>query len=154
MWGDPDVMRFMGEPATREATWSRVLRYIGHWSALGFGMWCVRDCENRFCGDVGVFDSRRDLDPPMTEPEVGWVLATWAQGRGYASEALTAALAWFDEVRGAQPLACMIDPENAPSLRLAGKHGFVETGRPHYHDHPVIVLTRPRTPGRASRATT
>jgi RimJ/RimL family protein N-acetyltransferase len=87
-------------------------------------------------------------------PEAGWVLATWAHGRGFASEALTAALRWFEDTHGAQELTCIIDPPNAPSLRVAAKHGFVETHRATYHGEPVIVFTRPRTPGRASRATT
>jgi RimJ/RimL family protein N-acetyltransferase len=154
MWADPEVMRFMGEPATRENTWARVLRYIGHWTAFGHGMWAVRDHENRFCGDVGIFDSRRDLDPQLTAPEVGWVLATWAQGRGFATEALTAAIDWFERTHGRRELWCMVDPDNAPSLRVAAKQGFVETDRPLYHGEQVVVLTRPSTPGRASRATT
>ncbi len=155
MWGDAEVVRYIGgQPATREMSWSRTLRYIGHWSAFGYGMFAVRDLDGRFVGDVGVADFRRDLDPPITAPEAGWVIVPAAQGRGYASEALAAALRWFEDTHGAQELACIIDPPNTPSLRVAAKHGFVEMRRTAYHGEPVIVFSRPRTPGRASRATT
>jgi RimJ/RimL family protein N-acetyltransferase len=154
MWGNPDVVRFIGGlPATREASWSRTLRYIGHWTAFGYGMWAVRDHENRFCGDVGICDFQRDIDPPIEMPEAGWVLAPWAQGRGFASEALTAAIKWFEDTGGARELACMIDPPNTPSIRVAEKHGFVQARRTLYHGDEVIVFNRPSTPRRASRAT-
>jgi RimJ/RimL family protein N-acetyltransferase len=155
MWGTAEVVRYIGgQPATREMSWSRTLRYIGHWSAFGYGMFAVRDRDGRFVGDVGIADFQRDIDPPITAPEAGWVLVPAAHGRGYASEALTCALSWFEATHGAQELTCIIDPPNAPSLRVAAKHGFVETRRTTYHGDQVIVFTRPRTPDRASRATT
>ena len=155
VWGDAEVVRHMGgQPATREASWSRTLRYVGHWSVFRYGMWAVRDHAGRFMGDVGIAEFQRDLEPPISVPEAGWVLATWAHGKGYASEALAAALRWFEDAHGPRELACIIDPPNAPSLRVAAKHGFVETRRAVYHGDQVIVLTRPRTPGRASPATT
>lgn len=155
VWGDAEVVRHMGgQPATREASWYRTLRYVGHWTAFGYGMFAVRDHAGRFMGDVGIADFHRDLDPPITVPEAGWVLATWAHGKGYASEALAAALRWFEDTHGAQELACIIDPPNTPSLRVAAKHGFVETRRTLYHGEPVIVFSRPSRPGPASRATT
>jgi RimJ/RimL family protein N-acetyltransferase len=154
VWGDAEVVRYIGQPATREMSWYRTLRYIGHWQAFGYGMWAVRDHAGRFMGDVGISHFHRDIDPPITAPEAGWVLATWAHGKGFASEALAAALRWFEDAHGAQDITCIIDPPNAPSLRVAAKHGFVETRRAVYHGDEVIVLTRPRTPGRASRATT
>jgi RimJ/RimL family protein N-acetyltransferase len=155
MWGDAEVVRYIGgQTATREMSWYRTLRYIGHWTAFGHGMFSVRDRDGRFVGDVGLADFHRDIDPPITALEAGWVIVPAAQGKGYATEALTAVLRWFEDTHGAQELACMIDPPNAPSLRVAAKHGFVETHRTTYHGEPVIVLTRPSTPGRASRATT
>jgi len=155
MWGDPEVVRHMGgQPATREMSWSRTLRYIGHWSVYGYGFFAVRDVQGRFVGEVGVADFRRDIDPPITIPEAGWVIVPSAQGQGYASEALAAALRWFEEAHGPQDVACMIDSPNTRSLRVAAKHGFVETRRTTYHGEPVILFSRPSTPGRASRATT
>lgn len=153
MWADPVVVRYVGNVAqTREQTWQRTLRALGHWTAFGFGMFAARDLEGRWVGEVGVFQSIRDMDPPFEGLEAGWVLALWAHGQGLASEALAAALAWFDQTHGPRDIMCMIDPPNAASRRVAAKHGFVETGRPRYHDQEVIVFTRPSTPDPASRA--
>lgn len=155
LWGNPEVVRHMGgQPATREMSWSRTLRYIGHWSVYGYGFFAVRDAQGRFVGEVGIADFHRDIDPPITAPEAGWVIVPAAQGKGYASEALAAALRWFEDTHGPHEVACMIDVPNTPSLRVAAKHGFVEARRTSYHGDEVIVFTRPSTPGRASRATT
>ena len=153
MWADPVVVRYVGNvPVTREQAWQKALRTIGFWSAFGFGMFTIRDHEGRFVGEVGVWESKRDTDPPYEGLEAGWVLALWAHGQGLASEALSAALAWFDQTHGPRDIMCMIDPPNVPSRKVAAKHGFVETSRPRYHDQEVIVFTRPSTPDRASRA--
>jgi hypothetical protein len=36
MWGDADVVRFIGGRAfTEEEVWTRLLRYVGHWATMG-----------------------------------------------------------------------------------------------------------------------
>lgn len=52
MWADPDVVRFIGgKPFTREESWVRLLRLLGHWKLLGFGYWAVELKESgRFIG--------------------------------------------------------------------------------------------------------
>ena len=99
MWADAAVTRFIGgRPASREDVWNRILRYRGLWSLLGFGYWAVNERETgRYVGDVGFADFHRDLTPSLNgAPEVGWALATWAHGRGFATEAVRAAIAWGD----------------------------------------------------------
>ena len=98
----------------------------------------------RFVGDVGITDFKRDIDPPLAALEAGWVVAPQAQGHGYATEALAAAIAWFERSQGAQPIACMIDPPNAPSRRVAAKHGFVEDRRAVYHGEEVMIFIHAR----------
>jgi len=152
MWADPVVVRYIGNvPTTREQAWQKALRYLGHWTAFGFGMFVARDREGRFVGEVGVFESKRDMDPPLEALEAGWALSPWAHGQGYASEALAAALSHFDRTRGGEVM-CMIDPPNAASRKVAAKHGFVETRRALYHGDEVMLFTRPSRPDPASRA--
>jgi RimJ/RimL family protein N-acetyltransferase len=146
LWSDPQVNRHItGKPSGREDTWARVLRYIGHWAALGYGFWQIRErATGRFVGEVGIADFKRDLTIPFEPaPEAGWVLAPWAHGRGYATEAVTAVLAWGD---GAAPVGprtmCLINPENAPSLRVAGKCGYRELTRADYKGVEVLVFER------------
>lgn len=146
MWTEPAVYRnTIGHPATREEAWSRLLRYLGHWALLGYGYWVVVEkSTGNFVGEMGFADFLRDLDPSLDgQPELGWILKTSAHGKGYATEALAAITSWGDAQFGAKETACIISPENGPSIRVARKIGFQERLRTFYKDNMVILLTRP-----------
>jgi RimJ/RimL family protein N-acetyltransferase len=146
LWSDLDMVRYIGgKPSTRDATWSRLLQYLGHWSVNGFGYWLVEEiATGRYVGEVGIADFLREMEPSLKgSPEAGWVIAPWAQGRGYASEALTAVLGWADANLDHPAIACLIDPDNAPSLRVADKLGFRETMRTTFHGMPTVLMWRP-----------
>ncbi|MGZ3424129.1 MAG: GNAT family N-acetyltransferase [Polyangiales bacterium] len=145
LWGDPVITRHIGgKPSTREEVWARVQRYLGHWQLLGFGFWLVREkATGAFVGEVGLADFKRTMEPSIEGmPEAGWVLAQRAHGKGYATEAVRAALAWGDAHFGSTKAACIIDPENRASLRVAEKCGFVEWTRTTYKGDPAVVLRR------------
>lgn len=142
MWADPVVTKHIGgRPFTAEETWTKVLRYAGLWSLLGFGYWVVRDrASGRFVGEVGFADFRRDIQPSLDgAPELGWALASWAHGRGLAAEAVRAALAWGRPRFASSAIVCLIDPANVPSIRVAQKCGFVERRRTSYKGASTIV---------------
>ena len=142
MWADPEVVRFIGGvPSTRGESWARLLRYVGHWAALGYGFWAIHDRAGRFAGELGFADFHRDVEPPFDIPEAGWVLASWAHGQGFAREALAAALAWAD-AQLASDLACVIEPANARSIRLATACGFVETHRTAHGGDELVAFRR------------
>ena len=148
MWRDPEVVRFIGgRPFTLEESWSRLLRYVGHWTALGFGYWTLRERESgRFAGEVGFAEYRREIDPPFDgAPEIGWALAPWAHGRGLATEAVRAALAWGDRAFGpAAQTVCIISPENAASIRVAEKCGYARERVAAYRGLETLVYVRGR----------
>ncbi len=149
MWGDPGVTRHIGgRPFSAEETWTKVLRYVGHWQLLGFGYWVVTErASGRFVGEVGFADFKRDIQPPFGgAPEMGWVLAPWTHGRGFATEAAQAALTWLDAHLAPPRTVCLIDPANVPSIRVADKCGFREIQRTHYKGDPVLLFER-RRPG-------
>jgi RimJ/RimL family protein N-acetyltransferase len=146
MWADRDVVRFIGgRPFTEEEVWTRLLRYVGHWATMGYGFWAIREkATGRFVGEVGFADFRRELDPPFGDvPEMGWALSSWAHGKGYASEAIAAALAWGEQRfgRGARTV-CMISPDNAPSIKAAEKAGYREFARTTYKGSPTVLFER------------
>jgi RimJ/RimL family protein N-acetyltransferase len=145
MWAEPGVVRFIGgKPLTREEAWARVLRYVGHWALLGFGLWAVEERESgAYVGDVGFANFQREIQPALPDvPEMGWVLSMRAHGKGYATEAVQAATAWGDVRFGGSPTVCLIHPENRASVRVAEKCGFRESLRTTYKDQPTVVFTR------------
>ncbi len=145
MWSDAEVMRYLGgRPFTREECWARLLRYVGHWQLLGFGFWAVREkATGHFVGEVGFANFERDIEPSLGDaPEAGWVLMPWAHGKGYATEAARAAHGWAEGKFGPTRTVCIIAPENAPSLRVAGKCGYQEFARAYYKDSEVVMLER------------
>jgi RimJ/RimL family protein N-acetyltransferase len=143
LWSDPEVVRHIGgKPSTREDVWARVLRYIGHWAATGYGFWHVRErATDRFVGEVGIAEFHRDIAVSFDgAPEAGWAFAPWSHGKGYATEAMTAVLAWS---AAAHPrTVCVIDPGNASSQRVAAKLGYREMARADYKTVEVIVFER------------
>ena len=145
LWADPATVRYISaQPSTPEDSWSRLLRNVGHWHIAGFGVWVVRDrASGRFVGEVGMKLFRRSLNPDWDSlPECGWVLANSAQGKGLATEAVTAALAWGDRHFAWPSVICMINPSNDASLRVAAKCGFAEFSRATYHATENVLFRR------------
>ncbi|MBD0413146.1 GNAT family N-acetyltransferase [Oryzicola mucosus] len=145
MWTEPAVVRlFGGKPRTREESWQRFLRHPSLWSYLGFGYWAVEDrATGRFIGDAGFQDMKRALTPSIEGyPEAGWSLCTEAQGKGLASEIVLALHSWSDANLGCRTV-CIINPDNAASLRVADKCGYRRYGESVYHTEPVILFERP-----------
>ncbi len=145
MWADPIVIRYIGgKPLTAEETWAKVLRYAGLWSLLGFGYWALEEkSTGAFIGELGFADFKRSIQPSLDGvPELGWALVSQAHGKGYATEAVRAAIKWGDEKFGTERTVCIISPENVASMRVAEKCGFREYQRTRYKEHAVILLER------------
>ncbi|MFJ8509798.1 GNAT family N-acetyltransferase [Streptomyces avermitilis] len=60
---------------------------------------------------------------------LGYLFLPEAWGRGYATEACTAALDWFAGALPGEPVVLYTQTANARSMRLAGKLGFTELER-------------------------
>lgn len=65
---------------------------------------------------------------PEGVAEIGYALLPQWRGRGYAVEAVRATLAWAARDPRVRTLRASVAPDNAPSLRLIAKLGFVQTG--------------------------
>jgi RimJ/RimL family protein N-acetyltransferase len=145
LWADPHVTRhILPAPLDREAAWDALLRRFGFWPALGFGFFAVEDRETgEFLGEVGFQERLRAIEPSMEGAlETGWLMAPAAQGRGLAAEAVAAALAWASAAFPEKRVVCIVAPDNAPSLRLAIRCGFVEIARSLYKGKQVVQLER------------
>lgn len=143
-WASPETVRYIGsgQPQDSEMSWGRLLRYIGHWQLLGYGYWAVCEKESGLLiGTMGIQNQKRNLTPVLEYPEAGWTLSPTATGQGFATEALTAILAWADSTF-AEPLCCIIDDDNQPSIRLAERMGFQFQHYVEYHNKMVRMLVR------------
>jgi len=145
MWADPKVTQYAGgQPLNEQESWSRFLRYIGHWQLLGFGYWVAEEKETRsFVGEIGFADYKRDLQPSLDGiPEIGWVLASSFHGRGFATEAVRAAVAWGDVHFPSTRTACIIAPQNVASIRVAEKCGYRGPLPAAYKGKPTLLYFR------------
>ncbi len=142
IWSDKDFLRGIGlPPLTPETVWFRLLRDIGHWQVYGHGNWAVVH-DGAFIGTVGIFDYRRDMEPPLDTMEAGWGLTPAVHGKGFALEALTAILHHADTVLNLPETVCIIASDNAPSLKLAEKVGYVDGGEVSYRGERILLLRR------------
>jgi RimJ/RimL family protein N-acetyltransferase len=145
MWADSVVTRYIGgKPLSGEESWARLLRYVGHWSLLDFGYWVIEEkATGTFAGEIGFADYKRNLEPSLDgAPEIGWVVASKFHGKGYATEAVRAAVTWGDKHFERSRTACLIHPENLPSIRVAEKCGYRESHQATYKGQPTTVFIR------------
>ncbi len=136
MWSEEVVTRFtVGRQLTEEEIWMRMLRHIGQEKATG-----------TFLGEAGIAEFHRGIEPSILGiPEVGWVFASSAHGKGYALEAARAIVACGEEHFGSDRSVCIIAPENAPSLKLAAKLGYQKEADTVFRGNPALILGRGKT---------
>jgi RimJ/RimL family protein N-acetyltransferase len=116
---DAELCRYTGGAAPRITAWSRVLAAAGSWDLLGFGLFSIVELSTgRWAGCIGPW-----CPPGWPGNEVGWRLAPWAQGKGYASEAAELTLEWVFGSLGWDRVIHCIHPDNAASIRLAERIG-------------------------------
>ena len=142
---DPATVRYLGaEPFGREDTWRRALLSTGLWTILGYGYWVAeRNEDGLVVGQIGFADFKRDMTPSIEGlPEMGWIVAPQAQGRGYATEAALAALAWADEAMAGREIVAIISHGNDASVRIAEKTGFAIREEALYKAEPILLFRR------------
>lgn len=144
LFGDAEATRYIGGQLPRAAAWRRFLQMPGAWSVQGFAMFSVVEkTSGRWLGQAGPW--RPDGWPGN---EVGWSFHPDAWGRGYAIEAAVAATGWAFANLGWDDIIHCIDPDNAPSQRVAQRLGSSNRGPgrmpPPYEDHPTDIWGQTR----------
>jgi ribosomal-protein-alanine N-acetyltransferase len=124
---DPEVMRYVGDGRPWAGV-GRAREWLG-WMAEcyrrnGYGRWAVVEREGgRLVGSCGFW--------PLAETgevDFGYLLARDCWGRGYATEAGRAALAYGFGRLGFGEVVARVLPENAASGRVLEKLGFEPRG--------------------------
>ncbi len=143
MWADPLVVEHIsGIVATRTESWGNLMKQAGSWILQGIGYWVVIEkSSKKYIGIVGFSDFRREIEPSLQgAPEAGWVLVPSAHGKGYATEAMQAGMAWgLPRFGGVKPV-CIIDPDYAATKRVAEKCGFVDKVLTTYKGEPTLIM--------------
>ena len=126
---DAAAMRYIGDGSvrTREEAKAGLEGFVAEWARCGHGRWTVALRENgEAVGNCGFVRWREGEADERPELAYGYLRAAW--GRGYATEAATAALTWafaalpFDEV------VALTHPDNAASQHVLAKLGFAVVG--------------------------
>lgn len=155
MSADPVVMEFYPAPSTREESDAAIDRWRSQIADQGWSNWAVELARSReFIGFVGLTVPRRVL-PFSPCVEVGWRLGQRHWGKGYATEAARAALAFgFDEL-ALEEIVSFTAIVNRRSRAVMERIGMTNAGQDFEHPavpegHPLRphCLYRMRKPGR------
>jgi RimJ/RimL family protein N-acetyltransferase len=133
VFADPEARRFYPEMVAREKVLGWIEWNLRNYGETGFGLWAMEPRgEARLIGDCGLtwqeVDGRQEL-------ELGYHLLATERGKGYATEAARACLAYaFRKLD--PPLVCsIVRPDNIASCAVAGRihrdrREFLKSGRP------------------------
>lgn len=114
------------ERADRRTAWRIFNAGLGQWLMDGIGHWAVIErTTGAFVASVGAFH-REPLPGPCdpSEVELGWSVARPFRGRGLATEAARAVVAYVFETRRAAHVVAHVDHDNPSSIRVAEKLGM------------------------------
>jgi len=116
----------------------------GLWALTGYGFWLVEEkSTGAVIGEIGLADFKRDISPALDGmPEFGWMLAPSAHGKGYAKEAVAAALAWAEKKFPHTTFCCIIDPANVASVSVAEAYGFKRVALSPYKGVEIAIFHR------------
>jgi len=142
---DPQVVRYVGDGTvlSREQTAEWIVianRNIGKW---GFGTHAVVERESgSVIGWAGLIHSDQAQE---TAAEIIYALSPAAWGRGYATELARGILDWAWRHSKLERVIATIAPDNAASIAMMGKLGFVSEGIVmHDGEVPVAHFCYPR----------
>ena len=146
MNADPIVMEhFFHGVRTRAETADFISRIEQEFERRGFGLWAVEvPGVSRFIGFVGLHEAL--FAAPFTPAvEVGWRLARAHWGRGYATEAARAAVAFGFEQAGLKEIVSFTNVGNLRSQRVMQRIGMTRDLAGDF-EHPAVPPGHPIRP--------
>ncbi|MGZ6038048.1 MAG: GNAT family N-acetyltransferase [Phenylobacterium sp.] len=140
--GDPQVGAWLSKALSREESDAMVDRILAEIAERGFGFWAVeRKADGAVIGLTGLLAMGADL-PPGPALEVGWRLTPSAWGRGYATEAAKAAVAWGFANRDAPEIIAVTAVNNLASQAVMRRIGMAPEPWRDF-DHPRLAEDHP-----------
>ncbi|MGH9054262.1 MAG: GNAT family N-acetyltransferase [Acidimicrobiales bacterium] len=137
MNANPEVMEHFPSTLSRSESDELVEAIMAGFDRDGFGLWVLelRD-DGRFMGFTGL--SVPGFEAPFTPSvEVGWRLARWAWGNGYATEAASAALDFGFSRAGLDEVVSLTSFQNIRSQAVMQRLGMTREPADDF-EHPRI----------------
>ncbi|MEW6092582.1 MAG: GNAT family N-acetyltransferase [Chloroflexota bacterium] len=124
---EPDIFKYFPRttPPPREWADKYIAHHLTHWQERGYGHWAVvtKD-DGQVIGWTGL-EYLLELD----QTEVAYLLSGQVRGRGYATEAARAAIAFGFGTCHLPGIIGLVHPENTASIRVLEKCGLTFTDR-------------------------
>lgn len=137
LWGDLEVTKYFGGPFSEEEIRRRFKRERARRMVHGFQYWVIELLENgEFVGVCGL----RPYRPAEEIVELGFHLRPKFWGRGLATEAARAAIAYAFATYAPKKLAAGHHPENGNSKKVVEKLGFQYS---HEENFPELQMQIP-----------
>ncbi|UWS79900.1 GNAT family N-acetyltransferase [Phaeobacter sp. G2] len=115
---------FVGGQMEPDKVWRHLALEIGHWQLRGYGRWTLEEKDSgKPAGIIGLWNPEG-----WPEPEIGWDLFEGFGGKGYATEAATAARTYAYETLGWTTAISLVAPENHGSRAVAQRLGATRDG--------------------------
>jgi RimJ/RimL family protein N-acetyltransferase len=151
---DPKVMEYLPDRLTRAESNHLIARIEAGFAACGYGLWALEvRATGEFVGFTGLAVPSFDgLFTPAVE--VGWRLARSTWGKGYATEAGLASIAFWFRDAGLDEIVSFTSAANVRSRAVMKRIGMTHDPA-HDFDHPELEetdLLRPHVPYRISAA--
>ena len=138
IYGDPEVKRYLSnsKPDTYEQIRKRILDRAGFEERFGVTVWAVVEkASGEMIGSCGLFP----IEGKGPGIEIAYHFRRDVWGRGYASEAAAACLAYgLNELKIPRVIG-LVDEENIASCRVLEKIGMVREGTGWYYERELVV---------------
>ena len=147
MNSDVRILKYLGnKPATREKSWMRLLRNVGHWSLKDFGVFAIFEKETgRFVGNTGLAHHERGLGEQFDPfPEAGWVLGPLVPRQGLCERGRTGGPSLVRRERQSPADGLHDRAGKFPVAAHGQRLGYQAFGHSEYRDEAVVLFARPR----------
>ena len=120
----PEVNAYLGGARSRDEVEREMPEVPGRWPGS-----FVVELDGTMIGQILLRRATEHRPAAVGKADLGYLFLPRAWGFGYAGEACTAALDWFDGVLPGEPVVLATQTANVSSMRLAAKLGFTEVER-------------------------
>jgi ribosomal-protein-alanine N-acetyltransferase len=146
IYGDPQVMRFIGSGKTEASVQTQqaaLQRVVARYAELnnGTGLWViVEKATGQIAGTIILKQLPDNNGQPTQAYEVGWHLRQASWGKGYATEAARAAIDYGFVTLKLPVIYAVVNSKNEASIRVTQRLGMKPLGRTHRYYNTEVEL--------------